>query len=46
MTTDGAAEHIDKLSRKYLGREYLRKRDDEQRVIVRVHPTTIDSTGF
>ena len=46
MTTEGAAEHIDKLSRKYLGKDYPWKREDEQRVIVRVHPVTIDSTGF
>jgi PPOX class probable F420-dependent enzyme len=46
MTTEGADEHIDKLSRKYLGTDYPLKRDDEQRIIVRIRPMKIDSAGF
>ena len=46
MTTEGAADHIDKLSRKYLGTDYPWKRADEQRIVVRIHPTRIASSGF
>jgi PPOX class probable F420-dependent enzyme len=37
-THEGADEHIDALSQKYLGREYQNRRPGEQRVIIRVEP--------
>jgi PPOX class probable F420-dependent enzyme len=41
ITTDGASEHIDKLSRKYLGTDYPNRQPGEQRVIVRIEPEKI-----
>lgn len=38
---NGADAHIDKLARKYLGRDYPFHRPDEQRVIVRIQPERI-----
>lgn len=39
---EGADAHIDKLAKKYLGKDsYPFRRPDEQRVIVRVTPTSI-----
>ncbi|HWX75373.1 MAG TPA: PPOX class F420-dependent oxidoreductase [Solirubrobacteraceae bacterium] len=37
-THDGADEHIDELSKKYLGRSYPNRRPGEQRVIIRIEP--------
>lgn len=45
MTTDGAREHIDKLSNKYLGKDYPWYQG-EQRLIVRISPDKVDSYGF
>lgn len=45
LTEQGAREHIDKLARKYTGRDYTRHRDDRARVIVRVEPAAIDYHG-
>ena len=45
LTLDGAAEHIHKLSRKYRGRDYALK-PEEQRVIVRVTPERVTAYGF
>ena len=44
-TLEGAEEHIHKLSRKYRGRDYVLK-PDEQRVIVRVTPKRVTAYGF
>jgi len=45
LTLEGAAEHIHKLSRKYRGRDYALK-PEEQRVIVRVTPERVTAYGF
>jgi len=42
---EGAEEHIHKLSRKYRGRDYDLK-PDEQRVIVRLTPERVSAYGF
>ncbi|MFD1721840.1 PPOX class F420-dependent oxidoreductase [Amnibacterium endophyticum] len=43
-TTDGAREHIDELSQKYLGRPYpWFGGTDQQRVIVRIRPDRVSS---
>lgn len=43
-TTEGAREHIDELSRKYLGRDYpVFGGQERQRVIVRIAPRTISA---
>jgi PPOX class probable F420-dependent enzyme len=44
LTTDGALEHIHKLSRKYRGREYDLP-EGEQRVLVRVKPERVTAYG-
>jgi PPOX class probable F420-dependent enzyme len=46
LTTEGAYEHIDHMSRKYMGKDYPWHREGEQRLIVRVHPEHVDSSGF
>jgi len=38
ITTNGAEDHIDKLSMKYRGRKYDFHRPDEPRVIMRIQP--------
>jgi PPOX class probable F420-dependent enzyme len=45
--TDGADEHIDKLAKKYLGQDSYPWPDPSQRrIIVRIRPEKVDSTGF
>jgi PPOX class probable F420-dependent enzyme len=39
---EGAVEHIDKLARKYTGRESFGVREGEKRLIVRVTPERVD----
>lgn len=47
VTTEGADEHIDKLAFKYLGVEkYPRRRADEVRVILKIAPEKINSSGL
>jgi PPOX class probable F420-dependent enzyme len=47
LTTDGADEHIDRLSAKYTGNpEYQNRTADEQRVTVRIRPEHVSSSGF
>jgi PPOX class probable F420-dependent enzyme len=47
LTTDGADEQIDKLAKKYLGKdEYPWRNPEEQRITVRIHPEHLDSYGF
>ena len=47
MTDDGANDQIDRLSKKYTGREkYASHRDGETRVSVRISPTWIESRGL
>ena len=46
LTHEGADAHIDKLAKKYLGRDtYPYRRPDEQRVIVRIEPEKIAGYG-
>ena len=46
LTTDGADEQIDKLARKYLGKEKYPRRPGEERITVRISPEKIDATGL
>ncbi len=45
LTLEGGEEHIHKLSRKYRGRDYVLK-PEEQRVIVRLTPERVTAYGF
>jgi PPOX class probable F420-dependent enzyme len=45
MTHDGAAEHIDKLAKKYLGRDSFGLQPGEQRIIVRIRPERVTAYG-
>jgi PPOX class probable F420-dependent enzyme len=38
----GAREHIDEMSRKYLGKDYPFLSEGEERVIVRITPEAVD----
>ncbi len=45
-TTEGADEHIDALAKKYMGQDtYPFRQPGEQRVIMRVDPEHVHSTG-
>lgn len=47
LTEEGADAHIDKLAKKYLGKDvYPWHSADQTRVIVRVTPEKIDSSGL
>jgi len=47
LTTEGAREHIDKMAKKYLGKDvYPWHQPGEQRIIVRVRPDKVDSYGL
>jgi PPOX class probable F420-dependent enzyme len=47
LDTQGADEEIDKLSKKYLGKdEYPWRKPDEQRINVRIHPERVETTGL
>lgn len=47
LTTDGADAQIDKLAKKYLGKdEYPFRQPDEKRVTVRIHPERITASGL
>ena len=47
MTTEGADEQIDRLAKKYLGKdEYPWRKPEEQRISVKITPEKIDSAGF
>jgi PPOX class probable F420-dependent enzyme len=45
LETEGAREHIDKLSNKYMGKDYPWYQG-EQRVLVSITPELVDSYGF
>ncbi len=45
LETEGAREHIDKLSNKYMGKDYPWYQG-EQRIIVTITPELVDSYGF
>jgi PPOX class probable F420-dependent enzyme len=47
LTTDGADAQIDKLAKKYLGKdEYPWRSPEEERVTVRITPEHITASGF
>jgi PPOX class probable F420-dependent enzyme len=47
LTTEGADDQIDKLAKKYLGKdEYPWRKPEEQRIKVRIKPDHVDSYGF
>ena len=47
LTDEGADEQIDKLAKKYIGRErYPWRNPREQRVAVWISPDTVDASGF
>ena len=47
LTTEGADEQIDKLAKKYLGKdEYPWRNPEEQRVKVRIAPEHVTATGL
>ena len=45
MTRDGASEHIDKLAKKYRGRDSYGLAPGEQRIIVRIRPERVTAYG-
>jgi PPOX class probable F420-dependent enzyme len=47
LTTEGADEQIDKLAKKYLGKdEYPWRSRTEQRITVRIHAERVEATGL
>ena len=47
LTTEGADDQIDKLAKKYLGKdEYPWHKPTEQRIKVRIRPQRVESTGL
>ena len=47
LTTDGADPQIDKLAKKYLGKdEYPWRNPEEQRIKVRITPQKVDASGL
>ena len=47
ITAEGADAHIDKLAKKYLGKDtYPFRKPGEQRLIVRVRPERVDAYGL
>jgi PPOX class probable F420-dependent enzyme len=47
LTTEGADDQIDRLAKKYLGKDkYPNRKADEQRVSVRIKPERVESTGL
>ena len=47
LTTDGADAQIDRLAKKYLGKdEYPWRSPEEQRINVRIRPHRIDASGL
>lgn len=47
LSHEGADEHIDKLAKKYLGADsYPFRKEGEQRVIVRIKPEHVNSSGL
>ncbi len=45
LSEEGAVEHIDKLAKKYAGRDEYGVPPGEKRLVVKVRPERIDSTG-
>jgi len=45
VTTDGADAHIDRLSHKYMGKDYPFRQPGEQRVICEIEPVAVSASG-
>jgi PPOX class probable F420-dependent enzyme len=45
ITKNGADEHIDKLSKKYLGKPYPYRKPSEVRVLYKIEPQHVSSMG-
>jgi PPOX class probable F420-dependent enzyme len=47
LTTEGADAQIDKLAKKYLGKdEYPWRKPEEERITVRIHSDKVDAAGL
>ena len=47
LTTEGADEQIDRLAKKYLGKdEYPWRNPEEERIMVRIRPEHVETTGL
>jgi PPOX class probable F420-dependent enzyme len=47
LTTDGADEQIDRLAKKYLGKdEYPWRNPEEERIMVRIRPEHVETAGL
>jgi PPOX class probable F420-dependent enzyme len=46
LTTDGADEQIDRLAKKYTGKDEYQRRPGEQRISVRIHPDHVHPYGL
>jgi len=47
LTTEGADAEIDKLAKKYLGKdEYPWRNPEEERINVRIRPEHVEATGL
>ena len=46
LESEGARDHIEKLSHKYLGKPYPWHNDTDERLIVRIPVEKVDSYGF
>ena len=47
LTTEGADSQIDRLAKKYLGKdEYPWRKPEEQRITVRIRPEKVDTSGL
>ncbi len=45
VTTDGADEHIDALSHKYMGKDYPFREPGSQRIICEITPSHVSASG-
>jgi PPOX class probable F420-dependent enzyme len=47
LTTEGADDEIDRLTKKYLGKDqYPWRKPEEQRISVRIRPDRVETTGL
>lgn len=44
-TEDGAEQHIEQLSQKYLGKPYPNRQPGEQRLMIEITPESVDTMG-
>jgi PPOX class probable F420-dependent enzyme len=45
LDTEGGREHIDKLSRKYMGKDYPWHKDTDTRILAHIAVDKVDATG-